>query len=97
MKNHSEEPVMAKARWQSEADGQWNSGLQCSVRQVLYDFRTRTGRLDFPTGDCCDMSGAIALFKAVDPSVRVIETFAGGEPDTVYRLDGEWSALARGV
>jgi hypothetical protein len=30
-------------------------------------FRTRRGLLDMEYSDCCDMSGAIAFFEAIDP------------------------------
>lgn len=40
------------------------------------------------------MSGAIEIAKKIMPSVRKITTFAGGEPDTQYRLSqGKWLAL----
>ncbi len=42
------------------------------------------------------MTGAIGLFTAIDRDVCVIETFAGGVPDAVYRREGgEWVALTR--
>jgi hypothetical protein len=79
-------------------DGKWDDKLQCRVQHVAYDFCTRTGRLYFPVGNCCDMTGAIRLFTAIDPDVHLIETFAGGEPDTFYRCnvgDREWTAFMR--
>ena len=86
---------MAKGK-HSKPDGKYDERLMCNVQKLAYDFCTQTGRLDFPEGDCCDMSGAIALFTAIDPGVRQIETFAGGKPDTVYQRDGkggEWAVL----
>jgi hypothetical protein len=89
---------MAKGR-HGTRDGKSDKRLVCRVQQLSYDFRTWTGRLDFPAGNCCDMSGAISIFTAIDPDVRVIETFAGGNADTIYRLSGEgrgeWEALMR--
>ncbi len=86
---------MARAR-HSQQDGRWDERLGCWLQRLVYDARTRTGRLDFPPANCCDMTGAINLFTAIDPDVRVIETFAGGVPDKVYRReDGEWAALTR--
>jgi hypothetical protein len=92
------ECVMAntKAEWR---DGKWDSKLQCAVQKLQYDFRTKTGRLEFPEGDCCDMSGAISLFAAIDKDVRVIDTYAGGKPDTIYRRgqgSEEWVVFLRG-
>jgi hypothetical protein len=86
---------MAKPR-HSKRGGKWDDRLVCRVQPLVYDARTRIGRLDFPAGDCCDMSGAIKLFTAIDPDVLAIETFSGGEPDTVYRFnarDREWTAF----
>jgi hypothetical protein len=65
-------------------DEAYHRSLQCCVLSVSYDFRTRAGRLDMEAGDCCDMSGAIAFFAAIDPQVCKIETFAGAERDTAY-------------
>jgi hypothetical protein len=36
-------------------------------------------------GDCCDMTGAIAFFKAIDPEVRAIETFSGWRASSARR------------
>jgi hypothetical protein len=86
---------MAKPR-DSKRDGKWDERLICHVQQLTYDFCTQTGKLDLPAANCCDMTGAIKLFTAIDPDVQAIETFAGGEPDTVYsRNRGEWTASLR--
>jgi hypothetical protein len=88
--------TMTRKPRRSERDGMWDERLVCHVQQAAYDARIGVGRLDFPAGCCCDMAGAIELFTAIDPHVEVIETLAGGEPDTVYRLntrDGEWKAF----
>jgi hypothetical protein len=70
--------------------------LLCYVKRLTYEFNTRTGRLDMPEHNCCDMTGAIALFQAIDPKVRFIETFAGGVSDTSYRRQGDkWEAVDR--
>jgi len=69
--------------------------LDCRVRNLAYDFESRTGRLDMPPVCCCDMSGCINLFRAIDPDVRRIETYSGGLRDTFYERNGEdqWRAL----
>ena len=59
-------------------------GLKCLVLCVDYNFQRRTGRLDMPPGNCCDMQGCIRHFLGIDPDVRIIETFAGGVRDTCY-------------
>jgi hypothetical protein len=83
----SDESTLDKRR-ESEAmggnDEAFHSDLQCCVRTVSYDFRTRCGRLDMEGGDCCDMTACIAFFRAIDPQVSKIETFSGEEPDTSY-------------
>jgi hypothetical protein len=80
----------------NQREGTWDDRLVCRVRWMTYDFRSRTGRLDFPAGDCCDMTGAVSIFTAIDPEVRAIETYAGGEPDVFYRRNGRgWSAYVR--
>lgn len=67
--------------------------LQTAVERLSYDYTTRTGRLHQPAGCCTDMSGVVALFRFLHPDVQKIETFAGGRPDTLYRLDGgAWTA-----
>ena len=71
-------------------DEAFHSDLQCCVRTVSYDFRTRCGRLDMEGGDCCDMTACIAFFRAIDPQVSKIETFSG-EDETVR--GGAWSAM----
>jgi hypothetical protein len=69
--------------------------LRCNVERLTYDFHTRTGQLDMPEHSCCDMTGAIGLFQAIDPKVRFIETFAGGVSDTTYRRQGDqWQAVS---
>lgn len=48
--------------------------------------------LEMPAGSCCDMRGAIETAEMLMPGVKRIATFAGGEPDTEYRLLYEWKA-----
>lgn len=72
----------------------YHGWLQCDIEQLSYDFRTRTGRLDFPECNCCDMEGAIEIFTSIDPGVLSIVTYAAGKLDTVYMLLGkEWQAF----
>jgi hypothetical protein len=42
--------------------------LVCGVRRLADDFVTREGELYLPAGHCCDMSGAIEVFTAIDGS-----------------------------
>ncbi len=66
-------------------DGEaFHHGLQCSVRSATYNFRERRGRLDMEEHCCCDMSGCITFFEAIDPKAQEIETFAGEDRDTAY-------------
>jgi hypothetical protein len=90
---------MANAQQPNERDGRWDERLKCRVQQLQYDFHTKTGRLDFPEANCCDMTGAVGIFMAIDPEVRVIDTYAGGKADVLYRRGkerGEWKAHLRG-
>lgn len=68
--------------------------LMCDVASLTYEFNTRTGTLVMGDGDCCDMRGCIAVFQAIDPDVRQINTFSGRKRDTEYSLlrSGEWKA-----
>jgi hypothetical protein len=69
--------------------------LQSIVARLTYDYSSRVGRLDMVEGQSCDMSGCIDTFTSIDDRVQRIETFAGGEPDTVYvRKRDDWSALS---
>lgn len=58
--------------------------LQSSVRSMSYDFRERRGRLDLEAL-CCSMTGAIAMFVAIDQEVQRIETFAGRHAGAKHR------------
>jgi hypothetical protein len=42
--------------------------------------------------DCTDMTGCIALFTAIDPDVREIQTFNEGGIDTTYKRFGHFDA-----
>jgi hypothetical protein len=67
--------------------------VQCFVRTLEYDFRSKAGVLTLENGSCTDMSGCIGLFKKIDPGVVRILTIAGGRRDTGYVLvDGKWEA-----
>ncbi len=68
-------------------------GMMTRVQAIAYDFRTRVGKVYMPKGCCTDMSGAIAVFKQIDPKVTKIETIAGDVLDTVYRrTEKKWTA-----
>ncbi len=75
----------------------FHTGLVCHVRQALYDFEKRKGRLVLgQSNSCTDMGGAIKLFQAIDERVTLVETFRpNGSRDTYYKKgkDGEWIAL----
>src|SRR5262249_51855320 len=73
----------------------WHPDLMCYVHGAEYNARRKAGRLYLAWRSCCDMRGAIQAFEGIDPSVELIETFAGEVPDTVYRrIDGKWHAYA---
>lgn len=60
--------------------------LKTRANVLTYDFDLETGWLFMPEDCCTDMAGCIALFKAIDPKVWRIITYAGTNRDTVYRL-----------
>lgn len=68
--------------------------LMCDVRELNYDFTSRTGTIMIGDGNCTDMQGCIGLFCAIDCEVLSIETIALGEHErTVYvRINGEWES-----
>ena len=66
-------------------EGVYHDGLQCWVLGLTYDFASRTGRLNMEEGACCDMTGCIRLFEAIDPRVLVVQTFSGEKQDTEFR------------
>jgi hypothetical protein len=76
--------------------GKRDKRLKCRVHRLSYDFNTRIGDIYFAAGHCCDMQGCVDLFLGIDPDVLIIRTYAGREPDTVYRFNvgdsGEWAA-----
>jgi hypothetical protein len=39
------------------------AGLECSVLSVGYHYQRRTGRLDMPPGNCCDIGGLHPAFS----------------------------------
>ena len=72
----------------------FRSDLQCDVRSLTYDFKTRIGTLEMPPDNCCDMLGCIHLFERIDVEVKRIDTFAGSIPDTSYKLSTKgWVAI----
>jgi hypothetical protein len=77
----------------------WHEGLQCCVIAIGYEPASRRGVLCMPDGSCCDMSGCIVVFEAIDPMVAKIETWAGDRPDMAYvKLPGGgWSSHDRRV
>jgi hypothetical protein len=72
--------------------------LMCHVVSLAYDFRNHTGQLYVGDGECCDMSGCVALFEGIDPEVKAVNTFAGDQADTAYRKKGnDWSVIPPSV
>jgi hypothetical protein len=72
----------------------WNNRLKCRVESISYYFSLRAGIVYVGRGECCDMSGIIALFQDIDPFVYHIETRSGDDPDFVYLLRGDsWTVL----
>ena len=68
--------------------------LMCHVISLAYDFRSHAGQVYFPDGECCDMSGCVALFEGIDPKVTIVRTFSGDREDTVYRKEGKgWDII----
>jgi hypothetical protein len=73
-----------------------NEELVCTARQLIYDVEEQRGFIYVAAGFCTDMSGAIWLFKRVDPHVREVIVVAGGEVDTIYtKLGQKWRAAFR--
>ena len=70
------------------------SDFMCDVHSIAYDFERRNGTLRMAPDNCCDMDGCLAFFKKIDKNVKLIETFAGTTPDTIYKLSGkQWHAI----
>jgi hypothetical protein len=75
------------------ADVVFREDVQCFVRTLEYDFKSKSGVLRLEDGSCTDMSGCIGLFKKIDPEVVKILTVAGHRKDTAYiRTDDGWQA-----
>lgn len=69
--------------------------LICEVSGLSYDFDKRLGTLKMAPNQSCDMSGCVKLFEGIDPDVQMIETFAGNESDTIYKLvAGAWQSAS---
>jgi hypothetical protein len=72
----------------------WDERLKCQVASLTYDFRAHKGQLYLLDGDCCDMTGCVALFEGIDSKVTAISTFFGDKADTMYCKERkEWKAL----
>lgn len=69
----------------------------CSVDSLGYDFEGRKGQLVMPPHCCCDMMGCINAFRAIDPEVCEIKTYADDKSDTRYERNdrGQWRAVSR--
>jgi hypothetical protein len=73
----------------------WDERLMCDVISLGYDFHSRTGRLYMAHGNCCDMTGCVELFEAIDSEAEAIHTYSGDKADTAYRREGKkWKALS---
>ena len=72
-----------------------------------YNAEQRIGLLWLAPHTCTDMTGAINLFKAIDPNVRLVLTFqvsenirGPGVPDTAYARDpenGQWRSTREAI
>lgn len=62
----------------------YRNDLATNVSRLEYDFMSRTGKLYMPDLMCCDMTGCIALFAAIDCEVEKICAFSGVRLDVVY-------------
>ncbi len=89
----TEPAVGAPLERQVRPRAMWSSGLQSGWHSwtVVDD---GVLRLDMPDANCCDMDGAIKAAQALCPMVWRIDTYAGGEPDTMYLARGsKWEAV----
>lgn len=71
--------------------------LQCFVLELKYDYEQRIGIAILGNDQSCtDMSGCIETFKAIDPEVKQIQTYAdrGRRADVIYTRgnEGKWYA-----
>lgn len=74
-------------------ESRYDERLMCEVISLSYDFGTQTAELYLPATNCCDMTGCVELFEAIDPKVVAINTHSGDRIDTAYRKAGaEWKA-----
>lgn len=70
-----------------------NDTLQCHWNSWRVIGST-TLALDMPKSNYCDMVGAISIGQDLMPNVAEIQTFVGGDIDTIYiKSDGGWRAL----
>ena len=69
----------------------WDFG--CNVIEIRIDVNKKNGFLILPEMNYPDMTSTIRCFTSADPEIEVIQTYVGGELDTVYfKLDGKWQA-----
>lgn len=68
--------------------------LQCEVLRLAYDYDAKAGELHMEEDNCCHAPACVELFERIDPDVKIIRTFAGAVPDTIYARDrsGKWAA-----
>jgi hypothetical protein len=72
----------------------WDERLKCHVVSLDYDFRIHAGELFLTDGGCCDRTGCLKLFEAIDPDVQLIDTYSGAKADAVFRKEGSmWITL----
>jgi hypothetical protein len=67
----------------------YGNRLMCYVKSLHYDWLTRIGTLTIHPDGCTDMTGAVGLFKSIDPSVLTIDV----KCNTPYRyqfVGGKW-------
>jgi len=75
-----------------EVEGEvFSVDLVTCIESLSYDFVQKVGVLCMPELCCCDMSGCIRVFQAIDPDVRRVDTISGDKADVVYmKNEGKW-------
>lgn len=62
----------------------FDRALWCTPVGFSYLCDRHEGLFFMEENECVEMLACIALFKKLDPDVKIINTFAGATPDTVY-------------
>ena len=91
MKAATKIEILQPGRGKRLPAGVFSETLVCKVHSI---FCTRRAiHLCFPSGDCCDMSGAIRLASMLRRKVKIIVTYQGRDVDRIYwRVGKKWNA-----